>query len=124
MDSLLTKSISVHCFKCCSRVSSCPVKSKVELRIPLRHRKAGITLVPSGVSKVVDGSLNVQPEVPVLNLTSAISKELSVERLILVRECALLALRGSTEASFVRGRQLSPTDSSGTLPASVYPICT
>ena len=36
------------------------------LRIPFRQRKAGITLVPSGVSKKVEGSQKEHPAVPIL----------------------------------------------------------
>ena len=60
MVSLLTKSISFHCGMCCSLLSSWLVRSSEELRMPLRHRKAGMTLVPSGVSKKVDGSRKEQ----------------------------------------------------------------
>ena len=67
---------------------------------PFRERKAGITLVPSGVSKKVLGSLNEAFEVSTLNFFKATTKEDS-KLLILENSCFTVAKTDNNVSSDV-----------------------
>ena len=92
--SLRTKSMSFHCGRCCS-LGSCVtfVRSRLDERMPLRQRKAGMTRVPSGVSKKVLGSRSVSPA-----LSTIWSMKPSFLRL---NSCSSFALFHDTVSSLV-----------------------
>ena len=123
--SLLTKSMSFHSGRCCNLLSSCEVRSNDSALIPLRHRKAGITLVPSGVSKKVDGSLKLAPAVPSLSFMRALMNEsISLLADFLLKKCSPSATLCSTVESLVLGTVLYPSLRLSTVPASEYSVCT
>ena len=77
---------------------------------PFRHRNAGMTRVPSGVSKNVDGSLRVARDVSVLNLTNAAVNASVNDLFVRENEWSLFAVNGLTVESFVLGKTLSPME--------------